>query len=113
MFALFAQDLFKDFWGNQIGDIFVSATCNSLNLAPSTVDVVYYHGLEDAPEHFTFSPDKTLIIQRKVVSTEMQTIIDAETGESTERSVETVTYVTSRTIQPDPFFTKGVTIQPC
>jgi len=109
MFAIFVADEFQDFWGNKIGDEFLNGTCASLGFNKSQVDVVFFHGLDEKPEFFTFNPDKTLVIQRKVVST--LTEVDPETG--VETTTESVSYVTSRTISADPFFSKGESIQNC
>jgi hypothetical protein len=109
MFAFFVNDEFKGFWSNKIGDIFVQATCSALGFAPSQTEVVFFHFLDEQPEHFTFDANKTLVIQRKVVST--STVIDPETNE--EVTTETESFVTSRTISADPFFTNGTVVQDC
>lgn len=120
MFGLFLDDVFKDFWGNCIGDIFLSNTCLKLELDPSRVDLVYYAGIKSRPSHFVFDVNKNLVIQNQIITPTQIAILDENdepvldiNGLPTYYSEDVITYETASTITADFYSAKGILVKVC
>lgn len=81
MFIFFKDDVFKDFWMNNKGDIFFEATCKGLKWNPQTIDLAWYD-IDSIPEFFNFDENKNLIIlekkTREVINEQTQEITTEE-----------------------------------
>lgn len=112
MFAIFKNDELVNFWSNQIGDVFISATCRNLKMNEGQVDLVHFIGLDSIPEHFEFSASKKLIIKEKKIDIIDVPSTDAEGNEVIVQE-EQVSFVIKQTIEPEVFFTKGIMVKSC
>jgi len=120
MFALFLDDVLRNFWVNSIGDIFLSNTCSKLELNPSSVDLVYYTGLKNVPAHYVFDVNKNLIIQNEIVtSTQVQTLDENgdpvldENLNPIYHNEDVISYETASTITADFYSAKGILVKAC
>ena len=112
MFAIFKNDQLVNFWSNQMGDIFISATCRNLKMDEGQVDLVHFISLDSVPEHFEFSASKQLIIKEKKIDIIEVPSTDAEGNEVVVQE-EQVSFVVKQIIEPEVFFTKGIMVKPC
>lgn len=112
MFALFLNDLLKDFWMNNEGDIFLDATIRGLGLNRDLVDLNFYPEVFEKPEFYEFDADKNLIIKKEVV-TQTEVVSQDENGNDVVTIEEVKTYETEKTIEPIVYFAKGLMIKPC
>ena len=112
MFAIFKNDELVNFWSNQIGDIFIAATCRSLKMDEAQVDLVHFMGLDSIPEHYEFSASKQLIIKEKHVDIIEVLGTDAE-GNEVVTQEEQVSLVVKQTLEPKVYFSKGLMLHSC
>ena len=112
MFAIFKNDELVNFWSNEIGDIFIAATCKSLKMDESQVDLVHFIGLDSVPEHYEFSASKQLIIKERHVNIVEAPSTDSE-GNAIVLQEEQVSLVTKQILEPEVFFAKGLMVKPC
>lgn len=116
MFSFFNNEVFQGFWGNEIGELFFEATCKSLKWDIGKIDLVYYPSLDSAPIYYEFDSNKILTIKEKIVSYEEKL---NELGEPVldENGAPVIEKVTSfsvvKTIDPEVYVSKGITIKPC
>jgi hypothetical protein len=108
MFCFFKGNEFVNFWSNSIGDIFADLTCHSMKWDKGQVDLVYYWGLDNMPEHYEFDSNKVLIVKNKVVTQEE--VLDENGNPSI---IENVSYTIHKQVDPDFFMSKGVMVKPC
>ena len=101
MFGLFVANIFRDFWQNEIGDIFIEITIQKLSLNASEVSLLWYPGISSTPEHFEFDGNKNLVVLQRVVT------IDENTQE------EIVTFEPEQTIQAVSYYANGTKILVC
>lgn len=120
MFGLFVNDILNNFWGNSIGDIFLSNTCSKLELNPSNVDLVYYTGLRNVPAHYIFDVNKNLIIQNEVVTPTQVATLDENGDQVLDENLEpiyhnedVISYETASTITADFYSSKGIMVKVC
>lgn len=120
MFCFFKNDSFVNFWSNQIGDVFCSLTIKNMKWADSEVDLVYYPGIEQGPEHFDFDSSKNLIIKEKIVTqVEVPALNEAgepvldESGNPVMNLVDEVSYQTKQVVDPVVYYAKGIMVKPC
>jgi hypothetical protein len=120
MFGLFLDDVLKDFWGNSIGDIFLSQTCAKLEMNLSSVDLVYYVGIKSPPAHYVFDSNKNLVIQNQIITPTQVATLDEngdpvldENLDPTYHNEDVITYETASTINADMYCTKGVLVKVC
>lgn len=120
MFAIFKNDELVNFWSNQVGDVFIAATCRNLKMDEGQVDLVHFISLESVPEHFEFSASKQLIIKEKhvtivespVLDEQGNPVLDAE-GNPLVSQEEVVSFSVKETLEPEVFFAKGLMVKPC
>lgn len=112
MFAIFKNDELVNFWSNQIGDVFISATCRNLKMDEGQVDLVHFISLESVPEHYEFSASKQLIIKEKKIDIIEVPSTDAE-GNPVVIQEEQISFIIKQTLEPEVFFAKGLMIKPC
>jgi hypothetical protein len=112
MFGLFLNDTLKDFWGNNAGDIFLENTCNKLKLEMNSVDLVFYFGLEKAPEHYEFGSNKELTVLKKIVTQVEQESVN-EQGETVVTVVDVESFELDKVYEPIMYFSKGLVVKPC
>jgi hypothetical protein len=120
MFGLFLDDVFKNFWGNSIGDIFLSQTCAKLEMNLSSVDLVYYAGLKAKPAHYAFDVNKNLVIQNQIITPTQFPSLDENdnpildvNGDPTYYNEDVITYETASTINADMYCAKGLSVKVC
>jgi hypothetical protein len=112
MFAIFKNDELVNFWSNQPGDVFITATCRNLKMDESQVDLVHFIGLDAIPEHYEFSASKQLIIKEKRINIVEVSSADAE-GNPVIVQEEEVSFTIKQTLEPEVFFAKGIMVKPC
>lgn len=112
MFAIFKNDEIVNFWSNQVGDIFIAATCKNLKMDEGQVDLVHFIGLDAIPEHYEFSASKQLIIKEKHINIVEVSSTDAE-GNPVIVQEEEVSFTIKQTLEPEVFFAKGIMVKPC
>ena len=112
MFAIFINDVLKDFWSNKLGDEFINATIIGLHLDASTVDMNYYFNLTNLPKFYEFDDYKNLIIKKEIVTHE-EVVTVGEDGNNIVSIVENKTYEVDKIIEPIVYFAKGLMIKPC
>lgn len=120
MFAIFKNDDLVNFWSNQVGDVFIAATCRNLKMNEGQVDLVHFIGLDSVPEHFEFSASKQLIIKEKhidiveipLLDTNGNQVLNAE-GIPQVIQQEQISFTVKQTLDPEVFFAKGIMIKPC
>jgi len=120
MFAIFKNDELVNFWSNQVGDIFIAATCRNLKMDEVQVDLVHFISLESILEHFEFSSSKQLIVKEKHVELVEIPILDEqgnpvlnEQGNPLMSQQENVSFSVKETLEPEVFFAKGLMVKPC
>lgn len=112
MFAIFKNDELVNFWSNQVGDIFIAATCKNLKMDEGQVDLIHFIGLDAIPEHYEFSSSKQLIIKEKHVQINEVSNTDTE-GNSVIVQEEVVSFLVKETLEPKVYFSKGLMLHPC
>ena len=116
MFGLFVNDVFKNFWENSTGDIFIEATIKGLRLNRDDVDLVFYPDLEIVPPYYTIDSNKILSIlirsvHREPVLNENGDPVLDENNSPSMNEVETFSIVNS--IDPVVYCSKGIVVLPC
>jgi hypothetical protein len=112
MFAIFKNDSLLNFWANQVGDVFIDATCRGLNLDRSNVDLNFYYGIDSIPAFYEFDQDKKLIIKKEVVTIN-EVVTQNELGDDVIAQEEIKTYELDKIIEPVVYFAKGLMVKPC
>jgi hypothetical protein len=112
MFAIFKNDELVDFWSNQVGDIFIAATCRNLKMDEEQVDLVHFTGLESIPDYYEFSSSKQLIVKERHVEITEVINTDAEGNELVVQE-EQVSFIIKETFEPKVYFSKGLMLHDC
>ena len=112
MFSIFKNDLLLNFWANQVGDVFIDATCRGLKLDKSVVDLNFYFGIDSVPKFYEFDQDKKLIIKKEIITIN-EVVTQNELGEDELIREEIKTYEIEKIIEPIVYFAKGLMIKPC
>ena len=107
MFLFLVDNEIFNFWGNSVGDIFVEATIEKLNLPKDKVKVLFFPLLKNKPEHCLVSGD-VLTEQIKEVSQVENVLEDGTVEVSTVESFKNGASHTGIV-----FFENGFTIKPC
>lgn len=120
MFALFVSGVFRDFWQNEIGDVFLANTCLKLGLNQADVDLIHYAGISQAPSLYTFNVNKDLIIQNQIITPTSVPTLDENgdpvldgNGDPTYHMEDVVTYETASTITAEVYFSDNTFSEIC
>lgn len=112
MFGLFLDNILKDFWANDDGDIFLEATAKGLRLNKDLIDLNFYPEVYESPKFYEFDEYKNLIIKKEIITQNEVVTID-ENGNNIVTIVEEKTYEVDKIIEPIVYFAKGLMIKPC
>jgi hypothetical protein len=112
MFSFFNNNLFQNFWANNLGDIFCDLTIKSMKWNHNDVDLIYYFGLEKAPEHYEFGSNKELRVLKKIVTQVEQESVN-ELGETVVTVVDVESFELDKVYEPIMYFSKGLVVKPC
>lgn len=112
MFGLFLDNILKDFWANNEGDIFIEATAKALRLNKELVDLNFYPEIYESPKFYEFDANKNLILKNEIKTITEESNVN-ELGETIVSQNEVVTYEAYKTIEPIVYFAKGFMVKPC
>lgn len=112
MFGLFIDSILKDFWANQVGDVFIEATIRGLKLDQSKVDLNFYSEIDSVPPFYEFDQDKKLIIKKEIITIN-EVVTQNENGEDVVTQEEVKSYEVDKIIEPVVYFAKGLMVRPC